>query len=113
VGERVHIVEHRILGTWKSPGCKWRGLPKQFCNQHIYTRMDRWTKSGCWDRSFAQLQRRQIIGVKIEVVALDRTLVKVHPDGTGALKTGQQAIGQSRGEGRPRRIWLPRMLERF
>ncbi len=30
-------------------GCKWRGLPKRFGNWHtIYTRMNRWSKSGCW-----------------------------------------------------------------
>ncbi len=28
---------------------------------------------------------------------LDSTIVKVHPDGTGALKNGVQAIGKSRG----------------
>ena len=28
-------------------GCKWRGLPKRFGNWHtIYTRMNRWWKSG-------------------------------------------------------------------
>lgn len=30
-------------------GCKWQGLPKQFGNWHtIYTRMNRWSKAGCW-----------------------------------------------------------------
>lgn len=66
-------------------GCKWHGLPKRFGNWHtIYTRMNRWTKSGVLDRLFAQLQQVQIIRVKIEAVALDSTLVKVHPDGTGS-----------------------------
>lgn len=80
-------------------GCKWRGLPKRFGNWHtIYTRMSRWSKSGVLDRVFAQLQHAQIIRVKIEAVSLDSTIVKVHPDGTGALKkNGSQAIGQSRG----------------
>ena len=68
-------------------GCKWRGLPKQFGNWHtIYTRMNRWAKSGVLDRVFTQLQQAQILRVKIEAVALDSTIVKVHPDGTGALK---------------------------
>ncbi len=32
-------------------GCKWRGLPKRFGNWHtIYTRMNRWSKSGVLDR---------------------------------------------------------------
>ncbi len=68
-------------------GCKWRGLPKRFGNWHtIYTRMNRWSKSGVLDRVFAQLQHDQIVRIKIEAVALDSTAVKVHPDGTGALK---------------------------
>ncbi len=41
-------------------GCKWRGLPKRFGNWHtIYTRMNRWSKSGVLDRVFAQLQRKR------------------------------------------------------
>src|ERR1017187_8066954 len=68
-------------------GCKWRALPKRFGNWHtIYTRMNRWAKSGVLDRLFAQLQREQLIRIKIEAVSLDSTIVKVHPDGTGALK---------------------------
>ena len=68
-------------------GCKWRGLPTRFGNWHtIYTRMNRWSKSGVLDRVFAQLQHTRILRLKIEAVALDSTIIKVHPDGTGALK---------------------------
>ena len=82
-------------------GCKWRGLPKQFGNWHtVYTRMNRWAKSGVLDRVFTQLQQAQIIRITIEAVALDSTIVKVHPDGTGALKK------------RPASPWpLPRRLD--
>lgn len=67
--------------------CKWRGLPKRFGNWHsIYTRLNRWSKSGVLQRVFARLQAQQIILIKIEAVSLDSTIVKVHPDGTGALK---------------------------
>ncbi len=60
--------------------------------------MNRWSKSGVLDRVFAQLQHAQIIRMKIEAIALDSAIVKVHSDGTGALKkNGPQAIGQSRG----------------
>ena len=52
---------------------------------------------GVLDRVCAQWQHAQIIRVKIEAVALDRTIVRVHPDGTGALKNGPHAIGESRG----------------
>jgi transposase len=68
-------------------GCKWRGLPARFGNWHtIYTRMNRWSKAGVLDRVFERLQREQIIRIKLEAVSLDSTMVKVHPDGTGALK---------------------------
>ena len=68
-------------------GCKWRGLPARFGNWHtIYTRMNRWSKNGALDRVFAYLQREQIVRLKLEAVSMDSTIVKVHPDGTGALK---------------------------
>jgi hypothetical protein len=49
------------------------------------------------DKLFEKMQEEQIVRIKIEAVSLDSTIVKVHPDGTGALKEGPQAIGQSRG----------------
>lgn len=93
-------------------GCKWRGLPKHFGNWHtIYTRMNRWAKSGVLDRVFAALQQRQIIQVRVEAVSLDSTAVKVHPDGTGARKkTGRKPSGNPEPDGPPRFIWLPQML---
>ena len=51
--------------------------PKRFGNWHtIYTRMNRWSKSGVLDRIFEQLQHAQIVRIKIEAVGLDSTLVK-------------------------------------
>jgi transposase len=95
-------------------GCKWRGLPKRFGNWHtIYVRMNRWSKAGVLDRVFEQLQYNQIVRIKIEAVSLDSTSVKVHPDGTGALKKTVRNPSESPEEdGTPRFIWLPRMLVR-
>ena len=95
-------------------GCKWRGLPKRFGHWHtIYTRMNRWSKNGVLDRLFQKLQESQIVRIKIEAVSLDSTLVKVHPDGTGALKkTDRKPSANPAEDGQPRFIWLPRMLER-
>ncbi|MFT3790394.1 MAG: IS5 family transposase [Rudaea sp.] len=80
-------------------GCKWRALPKRFGNWHtIYTRMNRWVKAGVLDRVFERMQTEQLVRIRLEVVSLDSTIVKVHPDGTGAFKkNGPQAIGRSRG----------------
>ena len=68
-------------------GCKWRALPKSYGNWHtIYVRMNRWSKNGVLQRLFEALQVEDIIRIKVEAVCLDSTSVKVHPDGTGALK---------------------------
>ena len=101
----LYVAEH---------GCKWRGLPRRFGNWHtIYTRMNRWSKSGVLDRVFEQLQHAQIVRIKIEAVSMDSTLVKVHPDASGALKkTALKPSANRAGDGPPRFIWLPRMLER-
>ncbi len=95
-------------------GCKWRGLPNRFGPWHtIYTRMNRWSKNGTLDRVFALLQQEQIVRIKIEAVKMDSTTVKVHPDGTGALKkTDRKPLENPAGDGPPRFIWLPQMLER-
>ena len=101
----LYVAEH---------GCKWRGLPTRFGNWHtIYTRMNRWSKAGVLDRVFEELQRAQVVRIKIESVSLDSTSIKVHPDGTGALKkTARKPLGSPEEAGTPRFIWLPRMLER-
>ena len=100
----LYVAEH---------GCKWRGLPKRFGNWHtIYTRMNRWSKSGAMDRVFEKLQLEQIVHIRIEAFSLDSTSVKVHPDGTGALKkTDPNPSANLAADGPPRFIWLPRMLE--
>ena len=68
-------------------GCKWCGLPKRFGRWHtVYMRMSRWSKAGVLDRVFEKLQVEQIVRIKLEDVSLDSTSIKVHPDGTGALK---------------------------
>lgn len=68
-------------------GCKWRALPPKYGNWHsVYTRVNRWAKNGVLERIFAALQQSDLIDLRIEHVSLDSTIVKVHPDGTGALK---------------------------
>ena len=94
-------VSHRhVLNAFLSAaahGCKWRGIPPRFGRWHpSYARMNRWAKKGVLNRVFASLKQR-LGQLKLEVVALDRTRVKVHPAGTGARPPGPQAIGKSRG----------------
>ena len=48
--------------------------------------------------------------IKIESVSLDSTIVKVHPDGTGALrKTDPKPSARVAADGAPKFIWLPRV----
>jgi transposase len=101
----LYITEH---------GCKWRGLPERFGRWHtVYTRMSRWSKAGVLDRVFERLQQARLIHVKIEAVSLDSTSVKVHPDGTGALKKTAPNPSENLGaDGTAKFIWLPQMLGR-
>ena len=115
--ENVRLTNLQILNAIlyvAEQGCKWRGLPRRFGNWHtIYVRMNRWAKNGVLDRVFERLQSEQIVRIQIEAFALDSTSVKVHPDGTGALKKTDRKPSESlAADGPPRFIWLPRMLER-
>lgn len=92
-------------------GAKWRQLPKSLGHWHtVYTRMRAWSKNGVLARVFEALQQEQLIQFKIEAGSLDSTSIKVHPDGTGALKKTARSQSDAPGEdSRPRFIWLPAM----
>ena len=94
-------------------GCKWRGLPAYFGNWHtICTWMNRWSRKGVLDRVFGQLQRERMVRIRVEAYGLDSTSIKVHPDGTGALKETVHRPSASPGSaGTPDFMWLPRMPE--
>ena len=102
INAMLYVAEH---------GCKWRGLPKRFGNWHtIYTRMSRWAKAGVLDRVFERMQAEQLVRVRLEAVSLDSTIVKVHPDGTGARKkTARRPSAAPAEAGPPKFIWLPRI----
>jgi transposase len=95
-------------------GCTWRALPERYGRWHtVYTRFSRWAKAGVIDRIFEELQVLNFLKIEIQAVALDSTSVKVHPDGTGALKKG--ALKPSAGaaaDSTPKFIWLPRASSR-
>jgi transposase len=49
--------------------CKWAALPKRFGSWHtVYARVHRWANAGVLDRVFEQMQRLQLIRIKLEVV---------------------------------------------
>ncbi len=68
-------------------GCKWRTLPRHYGKWNsIYKRVNRWAKDGVLIPIFAYLQAQKFTTLGIEALCLDSTIIKVHPDGTGALK---------------------------
>jgi transposase len=96
-------------------GCKWRALPKSYGNWHtVYTRMNRWSKNGVLQRLFEGLQQENIIRIKMESVCLDSTIVKVHPDGSGALKKPENKASDAHAVDSPQKfIWSPRLTVRL
>lgn len=96
-------------------GCKWRALPKTYGNWHtVYVRMNRWSKNGVLQRIFEALQLEGIIRIKVEAVCLDSTSVKVHPDGTGALKKAAPNPSEDPVGDSPRKfIWSPHLTDRL
>ena len=72
----------------------------------IYTRMNRWSKNGVLDQVFEHLQREQIVRIKLEAMSMDSTIVKVHPDGTGALKKKAPKQSADPAAAGPPFIWL-------
>jgi len=93
-------------------GCKWRSLPAEFGNWNsIYQRTRRWANNGTLEKVFCELQKEQIIRIKIEHVSLDSTSIKVHPDAHGALKKEESSASENPVEaGIPNFMWLPRMI---
>jgi transposase len=79
-------------------GCKWRRLPKHFGNGNtLYMRVSRWRQRGVMERLFTRQQQERILEVKVRLVALDGTVVKVHPDGTGSPKKRVAVARQIKG----------------
>ncbi len=96
-------------------GCKWRALPKSHGNWHtVYMRMNRWSKNGVLQRLFEGLQEENLICIRMEAVCLDSTTVKVHPNGTGALKKGENRVSVVPEEdSRQKFIWSPHLTVRL
>jgi len=76
--------------------------------------MSRWVKAGVLDRVFSALQEKGFLQIRIEVISLDSTYIKVHPDGAGALKkTAHNPSANPKEDGPVKFIWLPQMLDRL
>ena len=96
-------------------GCKWRALPKHYGNWHtVYMRMNRWSKNGVLERVFQALQTEGVIEVKVKIICIDSTTIRVHPDACGALKkTENRHSGDPAADSQPKFIWSPRLKEQL
>jgi transposase len=75
-------------------GIPWRDLPVRFGYwKSVHQRFGRWAKSGVFDRFFNLLAS----DADDEYMMIDATIVRAHQHSAGAKKTGDQAIGRSRG----------------
>ena len=74
-------------------GGKWRQLPRRYGKWNsIYKRVNRWAKDGVLEWVFEFLHSEQITALTIEVLSLDSTIIKVHPDGCGAAKKMERSL---------------------
>ena len=92
-------------------GGKWRSLPPSYGKWNsIYRRISRWAKAGVLERILATLRERRIATISVEMLALDSTFIKVHPDAHGALKkTAGSPSASPSADGTPSCTRSPRM----
>ena len=77
----------------------------------IYVRVNRWAKKGVLEKAFLRLQQLGTIQIQVNVVSLDSTCIKVHPDGMGALKkTALNLSEEHEVDGTPNFIWSPHLI---
>ena len=77
----------------------------------IYVQVNRWAKKGVLQAAFLRLQQLGIIKIQVNVMSLDSTCIKVHPDGMGTLKkVDHSPLAEREGDGTPRFIWSPHLI---
>ena len=73
-------------------GAPWRDLPERYGKwTTIYSRFQRWRKSGVWDKMFTELQTTLDVesNVDWEIHFIDSTTVRAHQHAAGAKKAAQ------------------------
>lgn len=70
---------------WLNTGVPWRDLPERFGPWgSVYTRFNRWTKQGVWEKLIAALIAQDIVDET--TLMLDSTAIKVHQHASGVKK---------------------------
>lgn len=70
-------------------GAPWRDMPERYGKwTTIYSRFQRWRKSGTWNKMFSDLQAalEQESNVDWEIHFIDSTIVRAHQHAAGAKK---------------------------
>lgn len=61
-------------------------------------KFNQWSKNGTIQRIFDEMQKSNMINIRLDVLCINSTSIKVHPDAAGARKSsGEQSIGRSKG----------------
>ena len=69
-------------------------------------------EKGRFASGLLRLQQLGMIQIQVNVISLDSTCIKVHPDGMGALKkTERNPLGGHEAVGTPSFIWSPHLIE--
>ena len=62
---------------WLNTGIPWRDLPERFEPwSSVYSRFNRWTKQGVWEKVFKSLIEQDIVDET--TLMIDSTIIKVH-----------------------------------
>ena len=106
---KLTIPERQVLNALLYPAeqaCKWRALPERFGPWHaLYMRLNRWAKAGV----LAELPQELSAELNWNALSLDSTMIKLHPDATGAPgKGGARRSDVRAAVGRPSSTpWSP------
>lgn len=82
---------------WLNTGVPWRDLPERFGPWNsVYTRFNRWTRQGVWEKLFVVLIEQDIVDES--ALMLDSTTIKVHQHASG-VKRGNTTKKQAEAAG--------------
>jgi hypothetical protein len=78
----------------------------------IYERIRYWSRKEILGNVFELLQKREIISIRVRILAIDSTRIKVHPDGHGAFKKTESKLSEKLKEASTQTfIWFPRLFK--
>jgi transposase len=90
--------------------CKWSALPRRFGAWHtVYTRVNRWGKAGVLDRVFEQMQRMQLIRLRLEIVGGTPSVELADRSGVSTRQAKRRPDLMDLATEPPKFTWVPRI----